>query len=919
MTWWDSTNDRPEKRESSDNESGKNKSEWSKGGDWDKSSASDDKEKNGWNDSDWSNKGGWGKSSSSDDKMDTTDKWNNDEKEEKGEEKKEDTAYDYIEWGANKRDEWRKKRQREEDEEGRKNDWKAKASKNGWGEKKYWENGNDEKKGGEDGDDSKTGWSKDGWKQAAEEDDDDADEWIKNDSPEWKKDEWKKDDNGWGKYEHGTPEWRKALDNGQVGLPYKPGDEKLTQVFPQDFMYFNSRDCRTWTGAPKVVLQSPSFWVFGKNVNWVCSNIHSYSVKSFQPGAMTSGKESNEDALMTRHVDGSLPCYIIATFGKQYPFVCENTESFNVSDLISHGKVKSGFGLLHRLDRETSGAVLVAKNPQAFERLVAERNNHNWHKEYVALIHGKIPAEKWKGVIDIPLKRRANNRTNASFTVDACQRCRDKNQPRKCKGLDDEGYECVGPAKSYYEVVKYYSHTRADTGETLDFTLVRVKLVSGKTHQIRVHMKNFSEELGFPACGLVSDFKYLKETAEEQYKYDAKHFMNRVALHEAVLGFRDPDDPFKNQVAKVELPDDIQKMIKKTQVNQEAMDEMLYAQEEMMKTKMGHFATEFMLNKDAEENLKKCSYGSDEVIDAFLARCTKRPNPDNPKKPKYNAAVRSFNGDHSAMVDRIVANIDKETLEELLDREFPETVKADADDENLPLPPGWERIRSKSTNQYFYWNEKLGKNQILHPARELQEGLPSGWRKVQSKRDPSVWYYLDTKTQNSYMELPTRKSSTTERGGGGPVNSYGITRTSTQDTGVFRGSLAASQPQAQVVKKADEWVKKESKSQRGRYYYRNDARDISNPWHPLGLESLPRGWKRMESSSLPGKYYFIHPESDKTQLEHPTTNKTWLDVPEDSMWVCRESTSKKGTYYFVNKRTHESTTKHPLTGKFVVA
>jgi len=851
-------------------------------------------------------------------------------------------------------EEWKRKRGRDEaDEEEDSNEWKAKSSKNEWGEKSEWKNWF------EDGKDTKndSGWQNDKWKtedndwsKGKTEDGEDTknDKWTKQDNDwskgknedvkdtkndsEWKSDNW--GDNDWGTrkkkpweekkncytIEHGSEEWKYAVENGEINLRYEPGDEKLARVGPGDFRYFSASDAKSWAGAPKVVLQSPSFWVFGKNVNWVCSNIDAKSVRNFQVGLMTGGFRTDEDKQdkLDRRVDGSLPCYVIAQFGKQYPFVCENTENFNTEDLQSHGKVKAGYAMLHRLDRETSGAVLVAKNQQAFERLVTERDNHNWHKEYIALMHGKIPPDKWKGVIDVPLRRfEKKSYSNASFTVDACNRCRGKNKQWQCRDLDEDGYKCMGPAKSYYEVVKYFTHVRPDTKEKLDFTLVRVKLVSGKTHQIRVHMKIFCQESGLSTCGLVSDFKYLKGNADEQYRYDAKHFVNRVFLHEAVLGFRDPDDPFKNQVAKFPLPEDLSKVLKKFDENEEAMSEMLAVQEEMKKTKVGFFATEFMLNHDAEQNLRNCYYGAEEVIDAFMARCTKVRDPHDAKKVTYNHALRSFNGDHSAMVDRIVDNMDKETLKELLDREFPEATDHE-DDANLPLPPGWERVMSRTTKKFFYFNKKLGKNQILHPGRALADGLPLGWKKVQSKRDPSVWYYLDTNTMTSHMEPPRRTGG---KSFNPPDSADAHDATSSAEAGIFLGSLAVRSGAGKkvVVQQAvDEWVKKESTRHRGRFYYRNDFLDKSNPWHPLGLEPLPAGWRRIESGSTPGKYFFQHPDSNQTQLAHPSTKKTWLDVPEP--WVCKESSTKKGMFYFVNKNNPDvSTTKHPLTGKHVVA
>jgi 23S rRNA pseudouridine1911/1915/1917 synthase len=122
-------------------------------------------------------------------------------------------------------------------------------------------------------------------------------------------------------------------------------------------------------------------------------------------------------------------------------------------------------GIAHRLDKETSGALLVAKNQKAFESLKEQFATKEIKKEYLALLCGNL--KKDRGVLINYLQR-------------------SKKDPTKIM-VSKEGRE----AKLSYEVVERFK----------DFTLVRVYLETGRTHQIRVQFKN----IGYPVAG---DMKY---------------------------------------------------------------------------------------------------------------------------------------------------------------------------------------------------------------------------------------------------------------------------------------------------------------------------------------------------------------------------------------------------------------------------
>ncbi len=145
-------------------------------------------------------------------------------------------------------------------------------------------------------------------------------------------------------------------------------------------------------------------------------------------------------------------------------------------------------GIVHRLDQETSGVILIAKDNITHTKLAKQFKRHEVKKHYVALVEGRIEFDE--GKIDAPLGRHP--------------------QHREKKAVRYEGE--ARDALTYYRVIK----------RTKDVTLVDLFPKTGRTHQLRVHMKH----LGHPILG--------------DAKYGKKRTFSRLALHAQSIQFRHP-------------------------------------------------------------------------------------------------------------------------------------------------------------------------------------------------------------------------------------------------------------------------------------------------------------------------------------------------------------------------------------------
>ena len=189
-------------------------------------------------------------------------------------------------------------------------------------------------------------------------------------------------------------------------------------------------------------------------------------------------------------------------------------------------------GLVHRIDKDTSGLLVVAKNDNAMTKLSKQFANKTSKREYVALVWGNLKEEE--GTINQIIGRNPKNRLqNIVF--------------------NDEDSHLGKPAITHYKVLQRFGYV----------SLISCRLETGRTHQIRVHLKSIGHTL-------FNDERYggnliLKGTTFTKYKQFVENcfkVLPRQALHAKSLGFIHPTSN-KFMEFESEMPEDIRLCIDK--------------------------------------------------------------------------------------------------------------------------------------------------------------------------------------------------------------------------------------------------------------------------------------------------------------------------------------------------------------------
>ena len=211
-----------------------------------------------------------------------------------------------------------------------------------------------------------------------------------------------------------------------------------------------------------------------------------------------------------------------------------NYDNTVVNALMSYDEIKLSSigdelrpGIVHRIDKDTSGLVVIAKNNISHDKISKQFSEHSIDRVYNALVWGKLRPQK--GVIETLITRSSRNRQlmDVSFT---------------------KGKKAI----TNYKTIKVFE------GETIPtLSLVECKLETGRTHQIRVHMN-------YKGNQIVGDKKYkkkykkLKSVNNEIYEKILK--LDRQFLHAKILGFTHPESG-KKIFFESNLPNDLMKII----------------------------------------------------------------------------------------------------------------------------------------------------------------------------------------------------------------------------------------------------------------------------------------------------------------------------------------------------------------------
>jgi 23S rRNA pseudouridine1911/1915/1917 synthase len=182
----------------------------------------------------------------------------------------------------------------------------------------------------------------------------------------------------------------------------------------------------------------------------------------------------------------------------------------------SNLKLLDRAGIVHRLDKDTSGLLVVARNEKSQKNLVEQMQMHSVSREYSAIVYGHMVAG---GTVDEPISRDSRDRVK--------------------QAVSKSGKE----ARTHYRVIdRFQNHTH-----------IKAVLETGRTHQIRVHMSH----IGYPLIGdpIYGGKVRFPKKASEELKVALKNF-NRQALHAKKLSLTHPSSG-STLSWKVPIPDDM--------------------------------------------------------------------------------------------------------------------------------------------------------------------------------------------------------------------------------------------------------------------------------------------------------------------------------------------------------------------------
>lgn len=196
-------------------------------------------------------------------------------------------------------------------------------------------------------------------------------------------------------------------------------------------------------------------------------------------------------------------------------------------------------GIVHRLDKDTSGIILVSKAQQVLENLQSQFKDRKTKKEYLALVHGEV---KHAGKVEGNIGRNPGNREK--FTVlDNGKEAVTEYSPEGKFQIPNDKFQTIFNDLNKIQIRKLM---RMNYNQ---FTLLKCQPLTGRTHQIRVHLKYINHPI-------VADEKYV---GRKMYRLD-KRWCPRMFLHARKLGFFHPESGEWMEIESP-LPDDLKKVL----------------------------------------------------------------------------------------------------------------------------------------------------------------------------------------------------------------------------------------------------------------------------------------------------------------------------------------------------------------------
>ncbi|HED52513.1 MAG TPA: 23S rRNA pseudouridine(1911/1915/1917) synthase RluD [Gammaproteobacteria bacterium] len=278
-------------------------------------------------------------------------------------------------------------------------------------------------------------------------------------------------------------------------IPEQAAGRRLDQVLAELFPQYSRSRLQQWTKQGKVLMDGKSAAVrqrvLGGETVEVRAELQEEGVVEPQPIALDIVYQ-DEQVLVINKPAGLV---VHPAVGNRSGTL-QNGLLYLYPDLATVPRA----GIVHRLDKDTSGLMVVARTLVAHTSLVGQLQAHSVSREYLALVHTVLTAG---GTVDAPIGRHPKDRLRMAVV------------------------ESGRPAISHYRVLERFAA----------HTLVQVRLETGRTHQIRVHMAHIH-------CPLVGDPVYggrprIPRGASEQLR-EALHGFRRQALHARRLAFLHP-------------------------------------------------------------------------------------------------------------------------------------------------------------------------------------------------------------------------------------------------------------------------------------------------------------------------------------------------------------------------------------------